>query len=583
MVTALAVLWLALPSTAQALVHFDFEQKYFRHPGRQVWDFSIVRADGSYHIYYHTIPEAAPGAANGDTIWHATSPDLAHWSVQGPVLVTAAAEAWEQGALWAPAVARDEDNGRWVMLYTGVDARMNQVIGLAESPDLSTWTRLGPGPAIAPDTTAYIWSAAAEWSDFRDPYLWRDGGMWHVLVTARQTIAGSARGVLFHASSPDLVAWTDLGPIFTNDGTQPGRVLESSQYRVIGNWHHLLFGEFDTNGVTILSAASPAGWTMATRRMLDGGYAPEVNEFDPGIHVFGRLAPFQLPLGAGIGYVVRMDTLRTAVDGGTPSVWLPPPLAADWEVRSGTATLGNPIFGDNPLYRGEPSSGLVGTGYFSSREYYPGPLSGRGAPGASLGDAVTGRIESRPFIVTGHRMRLLVGGGNFPNTCYAALVDADDGTVLHSETGLGNPTMTLREWDLTADRGRRCRIVVVDQESAAGGHISVDEIVELDAGTAATPRDGDGTGALLIAPNPANPSARISFEARGGAPVTVTVYDLAGRRVWTSGPLALPAGSAAVTWPGTGAGGSAAPSGTYLVRITDGAGPPRTGRLALVR
>lgn len=583
LLAVLAIILPALPNPAHALVRFDFEQKYFRHPGRQVWDFSIIRADDTYHIYYHSIPEAAPGAANGDTIWHATSADLARWDVQGPALVTADAAAWEQGAHWAPAVARDEDNERWVMLYTGVDARMNQLIGLAESPDLATWTRLGPGPAIAPDTTAYIWSAASYWSDFRDPYLWREDGLWHVLVTARSLVGGAARGVLFHASSPDLATWTDLGPVFTNDGATPGRVLESPQYHVIGAWHHLLFGEFDTTGVTILSAAAPGTWTMSTRRMLDAGFAPEVASFDPGVNIYARLAPFQLPQGAGIAYVVRIDTLRTAADGSAPYVWLPHPLAADWEVRSGTATLGNPIFGDNPLYRAEPSSGLVGNGYFGSREYYPGPLSGRGAPGAMLGDSVTGRLESRPFVVTGHRMRLLVGGGDFPNTCYVALVDAADGTVLHSESGQGQATMTPREWDLTGDRGRLCRLVIVDQESAPGGHINVDEIEELDAGTAAAPPAGHAAHALTIAPNPANPSARITFEAGAGVATTVSVYDVAGRRVWTSGPLRLPAGAATVTWPGLATDGSAAPSGAYLVRVDDGSGPPRAGRLVLVK
>ncbi len=40
---------------AQGLVRFDFEQKYFSHPQRQVWDFSIIRPDSVYHLFYHTI------------------------------------------------------------------------------------------------------------------------------------------------------------------------------------------------------------------------------------------------------------------------------------------------------------------------------------------------------------------------------------------------------------------------------------------------------------------------------------------------------------------------------------------------
>ena len=59
-VAALLATSLLAAVPAHALIHYDFEQKYFTHPGRQVWDFSIVRADGVYHIFYHTIPLSTP-------------------------------------------------------------------------------------------------------------------------------------------------------------------------------------------------------------------------------------------------------------------------------------------------------------------------------------------------------------------------------------------------------------------------------------------------------------------------------------------------------------------------------------------
>lgn len=577
-------LTLVMAGPAAALVRFDFEQKYFRHPGRQVWDFSITRPDSLYHIFYHSILETTPSATQADTIWHAVSPDLRHWQLRGPVLVTAGAAAWEQGALWAPSVARDEDNQRWVMLYTGCDASMNQRIGLAVSPDLESWTRVGSGPVITPDSTRYLWSELTSWSDFRDPFLYRQDGLWHVLVSARTRVAGQPAGILYHATSANLEKWTDVGPLFVNDSSTPNLVLESSQYRVIGDWHHLLFGEFNATGVTIVSATDPAAWTMAGKRLLDSGFAPELNTFDPGVHVYSRLAPYQLPPGGGLGYVVRLDTLRTAADGANPAVSIPHPLDADWPVHTGAISLGNPTFGDNSLYRGEPSSGLVGNGFFGSREYYPGPLSGRGAPGAALGDAITGRLESRPFTVTGRRMSLLVGGGNFPSTCYVALVDAADGTILHRETGHGAVTMTPREWDLTGDLGRACRIVIVDQESAPGGYINVDEIIEhADAVAAVAVPAASGLTALSIAPNPANPSARIRFRLEQPGPVTVAVYDLRGRRIWQSGPLTLPAGPADVRWSGLDETGHAVASGAYLVRVADHEGRALSGRLTLLK
>jgi len=53
--------WLAADtSEAQALVRFDFEQKYYQHAGRQVWDFSMIRPDSIYHIFYHSILQQTP-------------------------------------------------------------------------------------------------------------------------------------------------------------------------------------------------------------------------------------------------------------------------------------------------------------------------------------------------------------------------------------------------------------------------------------------------------------------------------------------------------------------------------------------
>jgi hypothetical protein len=464
---------------AQGLVRFDFEQKYFQHPQRQVWDFSIIRPDSVYHLYYHTIFESTPHASDADTIWHATSRDLKHWDIEGPVLTTGPG-AWDSGAIWAPDVFRDEDRNRWVIAYTGCDNMMNQRICLAFSDDLFTWTKATNNPVVVPDTNVYVWDPDQWWSDFRDAYIYRQDNTWHLLATAKQNL-GINRGILYHATSSDLETWQDVGYLFANDGATPGRVLESPQYHVFGDYHHLLFGEYDTPGVTVVTNDNPDDWTMDDRVLLDYGYAPEIDEFDPGHRMYSRLAPFQKPNGVDLAYVVRLDTLHTEMDESELVVYKPHPLDENWAVHTGTANLGNPTFGDNPLWRQEPSSGLVGNGYYSTKEYYRGPLSGRGGPGTELGDSVKGILESRPFTITGHRMQLLVGGGDYAATCYVALVDAADSTVIYSETGLGNSTMTPREWDLVPHQGRECVIRIVDDESGPMGYISVDEIVEIPA------------------------------------------------------------------------------------------------------
>lgn len=562
---------------APALVHFDFEQAYHVHPGRQTWDFSVVRDDSLYHLYYHTIPIATPHSAYADTIWHAVGPDLSHWTIVGPVILSGTA-SWDTAAVWAPDVFRDEASSRWAMAYTGAGPGMNQRIGFAFSEDLDSWTQAA-NPVVEPDTNLYIWHPEGSWSDFRDPYVYRENEQWHLLVTAAQW-RGKSTGVLYHAVSDDLATWLDVGPLFVNDGDDPWRVLESSQYHVMEGHHHLFFGEFDTMGISHVSAPDTASLTMASRTIIDaGGYAPEVDEFDPGIRIISRIAPIPLSTG-GLQYVIRFDTLLVATDG-TVVVHRPHPLDADWE-RTGLATAANPTFGDNPARRGEDPVNLVGNGYFGSGEYYQGPLSSYPAPGAYLGGTATGELRSRPFTVTGDRMTLLVGGPDKPDSLYAALVDAASDSVLRLATGDGPPAMTPREWSLAGLQGRSCRIVIVDLSSATGDAINVDEIVEIDDPVVATV-PADGRLAARAVPNPANPRTEVRCDLDRPAAVSLSVHDARGRTVWRGPVTAAAAGPVVLPWPGCDVAGRQVSSGVYFYRVLVDGRTAAAGKLALVR
>jgi hypothetical protein len=81
-------------------------------------------------------------------------------------------------------------------------------------------------------------------------------------------------------------------------------------------------------------------------------------------------------------------------------------------------------------------------------------------------------------------------------------------------------------------------------------------------------------------PNPFNPATEIRFALPsdlGDAPVSLTVHDLAGRRVRGLPQVAgMGPGPHAVVWDGRDDGGRSAPSGAYLVRL-------RAGEAAAVR
>ena len=576
------LLMLLPAASALALVHFDFDQKFFVHPHRQVWDFSIVRPDSVYHIFYHSIHEETPNAAAADTIWHATSGDLKHWVIEDPIL-TVGQGYWDEGAIWAPDVFFDQTNQKWMLAYTGCDNQFNQRICLASSDDLYTWTKSPSNPAIMPDTNRYVWSPDAWWSDFRDPFIFQQESLYHMLVTAKEAL-DEPTGVIYHGVSFDLNNWMDVGPLFVNDGPDPWRVLESPQYAVLDGNYYLLFGEFDTLGTSAIAADSTGRFSMANRTWIDYGYAPEVDQFDPGIPIFSRIAPFHDPSTGLLRYVARMDTLRVLADG-TLDPYQPHPLAEQWKSWTGVANIAQPTFGDNPAMRGDESVGLVGNGFYGTKEYFQGPLSGRGSAGTTLGDAAAGTLESDSFFITGTRMTLLVGGGNYPETCYVALMDADTDTIIYSETGANRERMSLRQWNLAPLNGRKVYIKIVDAENQAMGHINVDEIVE--DNLAFSPVDELVPVATTLQhrayPNPFNPRTRILFTLDHNVDLSVKIHDLRGRLVWSSGVVHGLAGENSVTWDGLTSEGTPTSAGTYLYSLEIGGRTAGSGKIALVK
>jgi hypothetical protein len=88
---------------------------------------------------------------------------------------------------------------------------------------------------------------------------------------------------------------------------------------------------------------------------------------------------------------------------------------------------------------------------------------------------------------------------------------------------------------------------------------------------------------LPAAPNPFNPRTKIRFRLATPAQVSVSLYDLAGRRVRTlTSGRRWDAGSHALTWEGRDDRGQAVASGVYFTRLQAGA-EVRTGRVVLAK
>jgi hypothetical protein len=80
-------------------------------------------------------------------------------------------------------------------------------------------------------------------------------------------------------------------------------------------------------------------------------------------------------------------------------------------------------------------------------------------------------------------------------------------------------------------------------------------------------------------PNPFNPQTTISFTLDEAQPITLTVYDLSGRRVRVLATGAWEAGPHAIRWDGRDEAGAGAASGVYLARLTGRRGVQSTKML----
>jgi len=96
------------------------------------------------------------------------------------------------------------------------------------------------------------------------------------------------------------------------------------------------------------------------------------------------------------------------------------------------------------------------------------------------------------------------------------------------------------------------------------------------AGSSAALRLGDA------APNPFRTSTAIEYSAPAATPVTIAIYDAAGRSVRQLGEQILSA-PGSVTWDGRTAAGERAPAGTYFLRIVPDQGAEQVRRITLLR
>lgn len=237
-----------------------------RFDDRWVWDCWFAHDGERHHMFYL---QADRSIGDPDqrhfhpSIGHATSADLRDWQVLDDALRPSAGPAFDDLTTWTGSVVRD-DEGLWWMFYTGtsrVEGSGVQRVGSATSRDLNRWTRVDRHP-IEATAEWYEKRDPAAWYEeaWRDPWVFRDpaGAGWRMLVTARAPDGEpDDRGVVGHAVSPDLRAWT-MTPPLSEPGAGFGH-LEVLQFAVVDGVPLVLFSCGDDRLAAWRRSGTPLG------------------------------------------------------------------------------------------------------------------------------------------------------------------------------------------------------------------------------------------------------------------------------------------------------------------------------------
>lgn len=211
---------------------------FFRPDGGWVGDVIPFAHDGVFHLWYLFDDRAVP--KNGMP-WHlVTTTDFVHFEDRG-LAVPSGGPGAEDFNVYTGSVVID-DGGVAHLFSTaqnpqrrGADGRPLQLVAHATSTtELGDWVKHPALTLGAPD--------GYETGDWRDPFVFRDGDTWRMLVAARHEDGPQRRrGTIAQLTSKDLESWTPAEPFW-----DPRRYIAHECPDVFrwGEWWYLVFSEF---------------------------------------------------------------------------------------------------------------------------------------------------------------------------------------------------------------------------------------------------------------------------------------------------------------------------------------------------
>ncbi len=190
---------------------------------------------GRYHLFYQFNPY---GANWGFIHWgHASSPDLVHWE-DHPIALSPEEGAGDDLGCFSGCLVADGEHP--TAIYTGFVDFFNAPILIAQAKDsgLIHWEKSPCNPVIAEQPEG------VNGTEFRDPYVWRWGDRWQMVIGAGMQDGDSA-ALLYE--SFDLMKWIYCGPLFETKPANDVKMWECPNFFPLDNKFILLVSLFPEN------------------------------------------------------------------------------------------------------------------------------------------------------------------------------------------------------------------------------------------------------------------------------------------------------------------------------------------------
>lgn len=212
--------------------HFTAPENWLNDPN------GLVQWKGKYHLFYQHNPENTEW---GLIHWgHAMSDDLVHWQDM-PIAISPTPGTYDEEGVWSGCLV--DDNGVATILYTGAkgsDYEYQTVcIATSRDDDLRTWTKYEGNPLqleMPPELTN---------SGFRDPYVWKQDGIWKMVIGAG-AVDGSEAVLLYEGET--LYNWRYVAPLYINQ-EKNDYIYECPNFFKLGEKWILLISQMPTSHV----------------------------------------------------------------------------------------------------------------------------------------------------------------------------------------------------------------------------------------------------------------------------------------------------------------------------------------------